>query len=77
MSALEGLDGVLCIAHDILVYGEGTTYQEAKKDHDCRLVTLMELNQSKLQFKLKQDKFMGNVITDRGMQADLDKIAAI
>lgn len=85
MSALEGLDGVLCIADDILVFGEGTTYQEAEKDHDRRLVALMErcskknikLNQSKLQFKLQQVKFMGNVITDRGMQADPDKIAAI
>ena len=85
MSALEGLDGVLCIADDILVYGEGTTYQEAEKDYDRCLVAIMEccskkntkLNQSKLQFKLKQVKFMGNVITDRGMQADPDKIAAI
>ena len=37
----------------------------------------IKLNQSKLQFKLKQVKFMGNIITDRGMQADPDKIAAI
>ena len=74
MSALEGLDGVLCIADDILVFGEGTTYSEAEKDHDHRLVALMEhcskknikLNQSKLQFKLKQVKFMGNIITDQG-----------
>ena len=42
MSALEGLNGVLCIADDILVFGEGTTYQEAEKDHDRRLVALME-----------------------------------
>ena len=75
MSALESLDGVLCIADDILVSGEGTTYQEAEKDHDRRLVMLMgrcskkniELIQSKLQFKLKQVKFMGNVMTDQGM----------
>ena len=31
MSALEGLDGVLCIADDILVHGEGTTYQDPRK----------------------------------------------
>ena len=85
MSALEGLDGVLCIADDILVYGEGTTYQESEKDHDRRLAALMEccskknmkLNQSILQFKLKQVKFMGNVKADRGMKADPDKLAAI
>lgn len=85
MSAIEGLDGVLCIADDILVFGEGTNHQEAETDHDRRLVALMErcseknikLNQSKLQFKLKQVKFMGNIMTDQGMQADPDKIAAI
>jgi len=32
MSALGGLDGVLCIADNILVVGEGTIYQEAEKD---------------------------------------------
>jgi len=37
----------------------------------------IKLNQSKLQFKLKQVKFMGNIITDQGMQADPDKIAEI
>ena len=42
MAALEGLDGVLCIADDILVFGEGTTYQEAEQDHDCCLAALME-----------------------------------
>jgi len=56
------LDVVLCIADDILVFGEGTTYQEAEKDHDRRLVARskmnIKLNQSKLQFKLKQVKFI-------------------
>ena len=42
MSALEGLDGVLCITDDTLVFGEGTTYQEAEKYHNCRLLTRME-----------------------------------
>ena len=41
MSALEGVDGVLCITDDILVFREGTTYQEAEKDHYRRLVALM------------------------------------
>ena len=85
MSALEGLEGILCIADDILVFGEGSNYQEAEQDHDRRFVALMErcsqknikLNQNKLQFELKQVKFMGNIITDQGMQADPDKIAAI
>ena len=67
MSALEGLDGVLYIADDILVFGEGTTYQEAEEDHDRRLLALIErcskknikLNQSKLQFKTKTSQIHG------------------
>ena len=51
MSALEGPDGVLCIADDILVFRERTTYQEAEKDHDHLLVALLE-RCSKMNIKL-------------------------
>ncbi|XP_068734595.1 uncharacterized protein [Montipora capricornis] len=34
ISALEGLEGIICIAYDILVFGEGTDFTEAEKDHD-------------------------------------------
>ena len=85
ISALEGLEGIICIADDILVFGEGTDYTEAEKDHDRRFVALMErchqknikLNPTKLQFKLTEVKFMGNIITANGMKADPDKITAI
>ena len=85
MTALEGLDGVLCIADDILVFGEGEDSHKAEEDHDRRFVALMErcsqknirLNPSKLQFKLKEVKFMGNIITHQGMQADSAKVSAI
>ena len=33
-SALEGLDGMICIADDILVYGEGNNFEDAQADHD-------------------------------------------
>ena len=85
MTALEGLDGVLCIANNILVFGEDEDSHEAEKDNDRRFVALMErcsqknvrLNPSKLQFKLKEVKFMGNIITHQGMQADTAKVSAI
>ena len=85
MTALEGLDGVICIADDILVFGEGEDSHKAEEDHDRRFVALMErcsqknirLNPSKLQFKLKEVKFMGNIITHQGMQADSAKVSAI
>ena len=83
--ALEGLEGIVCVADDILVYGEGDTYKDAELDHDRRMIALMErcsqknikLNPNKLQFKLKEVKFMGNLITDKGMKPDPDKISAI
>ena len=84
-STLEGLDGIVCIADDILVYGEGNDVTEAERDHDRRFIALMErchqrnikLNAQKLQFKLKEVKFMGTIITDQGMKPDPDKAAAI
>ena len=84
-TALEGLDGIVCIADDILVFGEGTDYAEAERDHDRRFIALMErchqknikLNEKKLQFKLKEVKFMGTIISDKGMKPDPDKVTAI
>ena len=83
-TALEGLDGIVCIAYDILVFGEGNDYAEAERDHDRRFIALMErchhknikLNPQKLQFKLKEVKFMGTIHTNQGMEPDPDKVAA-
>ena len=72
---LDALEGIICVADDMLVYGEGDTKEDALKDHDQRLVALMErcasknikLNAEKFKFKLREVKFMGNIITDNGM----------
>ena len=84
-SALECLDGIICIANDILVYGEGNNFEDAQADHDRRFIALMErchqraikLNAGKLRFKLKEVKFMGTIISDNGMKPDPDKVVAI
>ena len=84
-TALEGLQGIIYIADTILVYGEGNDYEEAQKDHDRRFIALMErchqknikLNATKLQFKLRELKFTGTIISDQGMKLDPDKVAAI
>ena len=84
-SALEGLDGIICIAKDILVYGEGINFEDAQADHDRRFIALMErchqraikLNAGKLRFKLKEVKFMGTIISDNGMKPDPGKVVAI
>ena len=83
--ALEGLDGIANIADDIVVFGEGDTYEVASEDHDRRLVALMErcvqrnikLNKEKFRFKLRSIPFMGNVITDEGLKPDPGKVEAI
>ena len=64
MTVLGGLAGTICIADDILVFGEGKDFIEAEQDHDRRFVTLMEcylkenikLNPMKLQLKLLEVK---------------------
>ena len=40
--ALEGLEDIICIADDILVYGEGNGYEEPRKDQGRRSIALME-----------------------------------
>ena len=85
LDAFDGLEGIICIADDILVYGEGDDYDTAKVSHDRRVVALMErcmtkdirLNPDKFKFGLRELKFMGNIITDKGMRPDPDKVAAI
>ena len=84
-TALEGLEGIINVADDILVYREGHTYDEAEKDHDRRFIALMErclvkhlkLNPTKLKFKLKETLFMGNIISDTGLRADPAKVNAV
>ena len=82
---LEGLDGTKAIADDILVFGTGSTQEEAEKSHDERLTAVLErcrqkgvrLNKDKMQFKQQKAAYMGHVITSDGLQADPDKIKAI
>ena len=85
LTALEGLEGIMCIVDDILVFGAGDNQQQAEEDHDRHLIALMErcirenikLNPDKLQFKMKEVKFMGHIITSTGITADPEKLTAI
>ena len=45
--AIEGLPGVLMVADDILIIGEGDTVEDAVKDHDRKLIALLERCQGK------------------------------
>ena len=82
---LQGLPGVEVIADDILVYGCGTTKAEHLKDHDNNLKGLLEraretnlkLNRKKLKLRLTEVRYMGHVLTSKGLQADPMKIKAV
>ena len=81
--ALDGLTSVLTIHNDILIFGEGSTVEEARTDHDNNFHSLMrrcreqniKLNQDKVNLRRKEVPFMGHVIS--GLQADPAKVKAV
>ena len=76
---LEGLEGVLCLVDDVLVFGSD------QQEHDRRLRGLLErvnkarvtLNAEKCAFSRKEIKFLGHVVNHRGVHPDPDKTTAI
>ncbi|CAB3998069.1 Hypothetical predicted protein [Paramuricea clavata] len=76
---LVGLEGVRCIADDILVYGTD------EKDHNKNLERLLErckeksikLTKDKLEFKCKEVSFHGHLLTNEGLKVDLGKVKVI
>ncbi|PFX28550.1 Uncharacterized protein K02A2.6 [Stylophora pistillata] len=83
--ALCGLNGVICVADDLLVMRIGNTREEADADHEQNLHELQKrcterntrLNDEKSVIKQTQIKFMGYLITNEGVQADKSKVDAI
>ena len=77
--ALEGLTGVVCVADDIVVFGN------AEADHDANLHALLQrcvekgisLNHKKCAFYCPQISFLGHIITADGVSADPAKVRAI
>ena len=76
---LEGLEGVLCLIDDVLVFGKN------QQEHDARLKAVLErlqskkvtLNGDKCEFSRTQLKFVGHLVDQNGIQADPEKTAAI
>ena len=76
---LTGLDGVLCLMDDILIFGKD------EAEHNQRLTKALQrihsagvtLNPNKCEFKRKQLKFLGHLIDQDGIRADPDKVSAI
>lgn len=76
---LQGLDGVVCLIDDILVYGKD------QEEHDTHLTAVMErigaagltLNLDKCEFAQRKIRFLGQVLGEAGIQPDPNKTAAI
>ena len=76
---LEGLDGVVCLMDDVLLFGRD------QQEHDARLIKVLEriqsagvtLNVEKCELSKPSLKFLGNWIDKYGVRADPEKTAAI
>ena len=83
--ALEGLQGILVCADDILVLGYGDTPAEIEKTHDANFTALMQrcrqkkirLSGAKLKYKVDEVIYMGHRLTSTGMGPDPGKVSAI
>ena len=73
---IEGLRGVEVIVDDFVVVGYGESWQSAIKDHDRNLLSFLQrcdergvhLNSDKLQLRMKEVPFIGNVATSEGLR---------
>ena len=83
--AIEGLEGILNITDDILVYGVGDTEDEARRDHDSRLEALLlrcrergiALKKNKLKLRITEVPLMGHLFTKQGLKRDPNKAKAV
>ena len=85
LSALEGLNGVLCIADDLNLYGIGNTTADALHSHDANLTALLnrckklgiKLSLPKCEFRKAEIPFHGHLFTAGGLKPDPSKVEAI
>ena len=78
---LEGIENCTAIANDIIMYG----FKEDGSDHDITVKRVMEkaksigmwFNPSKCQFRKKQVKFFGMILSRDGVSPDPSKIEAL
>lgn len=76
---LEGIEGVICYFDDILVHSK------SMKEHEALLTRVkkriaesgLQLNESKCEYKKPEIKFLGHIISQKGVQPDPNKVEAI
>ena len=82
---VEGLSQVEVIADDFLICEEGDTVEEAMANHDQNLKAFLsrarerglKLNPTKIKLRRFSVPFIGHILTDKGVEADPEKTAAI
>ena len=85
VAALAGLKGVFAVADDVIVIGCGETEKEAMQNHEKNLTNLQErcreqgirLNEEKAALRKTSISFMGHLVTNKGIEADPQKVTAI
>ena len=85
LQALSGLEGVECVADDIIIFGVGDTDEEAMENHDKRLGALLQrcremnikLNKQKSVLRTPSVTFLGHIVTGEGLKPDPNKVQAI
>ena len=83
--AVGNLQGVVCVADDIIVYGAGVNDADALRNHDENLENLLQkcrennirLNKEKLKLCQTSVPFLGHIITNEGLKPDPAKIEAV
>ena len=76
---LEGLDGVICLMDDVLIFGK------TAKEHWTRVRNVlkriekagMTLKKEKCEFGVREVKFLGHLVNASGIKPDPDKVKAI
>lgn len=76
---LEGLEGVICHMDEIFIWGK------TKEEHDKHLRRVLKkllehnitLNPDKCVFGVQETKFLGHIISEKGVSPDPDKIKTI
>ena len=76
---LTGMEGTVCLMDDILIY------ESSQEEHDAQLCKVLEklrksgvtLNREKCVFSVSKIKFLGQVIDQKGIRSDPDKVKAV
>ena len=77
--ALEGPEGIRCIADDVIVWGR------SNEEHDARVSLFLQrcneigisLNKEKCRFGLREIPFMGHVVSNKGLKPDPSKLEVV